>query len=451
MKKGKVIQLLSPENYIRQKARALPIRECWINAGWEEMKLANVIVSRKHSNGNLTVGFFLVDLLCTGVKDTYYSFNMPDFEYADLLKKASEREDLEKIDYTLVHNIIYAGIEFAEDYGFKPCKGFDLVKFILEEDNDSIELIDIECGHNGQPTVIERPDNRSEVKKAIAVLEKTAGQGNYYVIQGTEWDEDSLMSDDTDNEEPDIARIKDLFKRSHELSNEERAELIALSDNIFTDYLDMDMVEELGEKLSRELDALEFDRDYYDGLLGTRFDDPETAKKIFSKATEVLDVLLEKENTDKARKKLKSFKSKYGELPIAVRIGMQILEVEGKDESFYLLEEAVKQHPEYKLLKVYYLSRLASLGEIHESKIHYLDELNISYLFNGQQKFHPIEIYEYLLLRFNLAAAQNDLEMIQALRLLVEQLAPVDDSFMILLSFIIALRMSFLKEELSGE
>jgi hypothetical protein len=28
--KGKVIQMLSPENYIRKKARSLPIYECWI-------------------------------------------------------------------------------------------------------------------------------------------------------------------------------------------------------------------------------------------------------------------------------------------------------------------------------------------------------------------------------------------------------------------------------------
>ena len=34
-KKGKVIQMLSPENYIKQRARTLPIYECRINSDWE--------------------------------------------------------------------------------------------------------------------------------------------------------------------------------------------------------------------------------------------------------------------------------------------------------------------------------------------------------------------------------------------------------------------------------
>ena len=37
--KGKVIQMLSPENYIRQKARTLPVYECMVNSGWDETKI----------------------------------------------------------------------------------------------------------------------------------------------------------------------------------------------------------------------------------------------------------------------------------------------------------------------------------------------------------------------------------------------------------------------------
>jgi len=40
--KGKVIPMLSPENYIKTKARSLPIYECIVNADWEESKTAMV-------------------------------------------------------------------------------------------------------------------------------------------------------------------------------------------------------------------------------------------------------------------------------------------------------------------------------------------------------------------------------------------------------------------------
>ena len=71
---GKVIQMLSPENYIRKKARSLPIHECTINSHWEESGLANISIARRHTNGNITSCFYLIDLLCLGVKDTHYIF-----------------------------------------------------------------------------------------------------------------------------------------------------------------------------------------------------------------------------------------------------------------------------------------------------------------------------------------------------------------------------------------
>ena len=34
-------QILSPENYIRQRARNLPIFKCFVNEGWDEEGLAH--------------------------------------------------------------------------------------------------------------------------------------------------------------------------------------------------------------------------------------------------------------------------------------------------------------------------------------------------------------------------------------------------------------------------
>lgn len=41
----KVIQLpTSPENYIRTRARLLPIGKCYINEGWAESGFASIVV-----------------------------------------------------------------------------------------------------------------------------------------------------------------------------------------------------------------------------------------------------------------------------------------------------------------------------------------------------------------------------------------------------------------------
>ena len=181
-KKGKVVNLYqSPEKFIKTRSRQLPIYECLITEVWEDAGIANIFVARKHSNDNLTFGIYLVDLLCLGVKDSFYGFNIPEQEYRELIEKYTP-EDIEmvKCDYVLAHNIIYGAIEFAEEYGFYPHKDFAVSKYILEEDDENIELMDIEFGEDGIPCIVTTINN--EPKKVIAQLEKTAGHGNYKLI-----------------------------------------------------------------------------------------------------------------------------------------------------------------------------------------------------------------------------------------------------------------------------
>lgn len=189
-KNGKVIQMLTPENYIRQKARTLPLLECLVNTGWEENGLANIIVARKHTNGNITAGMFLVDLKCLGVKDANYWFNISGFQYNEIVNHASASMEMESASYELVHNIVYAGLDYADEFGFKPHKDFKVAQYILEDDSDDIELMDVECGLNGKPAFFRGPfDDDAKVARIIAQLERTAGSGNYiFIAEDEKWE-----------------------------------------------------------------------------------------------------------------------------------------------------------------------------------------------------------------------------------------------------------------------
>ena len=190
-KKGKIIQLPStPEKYIRTRARQLPVYECYITKQWKESGMANIIVARKHTNNNLTFGLYLVDLLCLGVKDTYYDFNITNFDYEDLKKEYFGKQDIVKCDYVLAHNIIYGAVEFADTFGFKPHKDFAVSKYILEEDDENVEFMEIEFGEENKPCVVTTIEN--EPKQIIAQLDKTAGKGNYKVIY---LDNEDLLDD----------------------------------------------------------------------------------------------------------------------------------------------------------------------------------------------------------------------------------------------------------------
>ena len=168
---------LSPKKYIETKARTLPIYKCYVNEGWKTVGLANVFVLRKHINGNITMGIFLADVFCLGVKEVTYFFNYTQLEIDKILKRVNKIGNIE-IDYNLAHNIIYAAHDFAMEYDIHPHKDFAIAKYILEEDDDNIPLIDIKVGgQNGYPFLVVK--NPNQHKDALEKLKKNAGEGYY--------------------------------------------------------------------------------------------------------------------------------------------------------------------------------------------------------------------------------------------------------------------------------
>ncbi|WP_162054061.1 tetratricopeptide repeat protein [Pontibacter pamirensis] len=174
---------LNDEKYLSSgRARSLPIYKCVINEHWEEDGMAEIFVSRKHVNGHVTVGVYLVDTFCTGVKSTFYYFNTTEEKFEDLL--TSIPVDMEDISYELAHNIIYGAIAYAQEYGIAPHPEFQLTQMILEEDTEDVELIELEFGRNGKPALLINPAGDPRAEYYLRQLEKHAGPGNYDVVDG---------------------------------------------------------------------------------------------------------------------------------------------------------------------------------------------------------------------------------------------------------------------------
>ena len=151
--KQKKQQQITPENYIKKIARSLPIDKCYINENWQEFGMASIIITRKHKTEKYTIGIYLVDTFALGTKDSFYKFHIDKSEVDEIVEKANEAKMIET-DYVLVHNIIYGANAFAEEHDFKTCKDFNISQYILEEDTEDIEFIDIEFGKDGEPFVI---------------------------------------------------------------------------------------------------------------------------------------------------------------------------------------------------------------------------------------------------------------------------------------------------------
>lgn len=170
------MQTLSPRKFVQTQARTLPLSKCMVNKDWEESQIANVSVMRKHANGNVTIGLYRVDLLCLGVKDTVFFFNTSEDEF--FTSYSSELADFKEIDYALAHNIVYAGHDFAMEFDIHPHHNFEITRFILEEDDHDVPVIEVPVGTDGVPhLIVEKAGQFAEI---LAKLKQYAGEGNYY-------------------------------------------------------------------------------------------------------------------------------------------------------------------------------------------------------------------------------------------------------------------------------
>ncbi len=207
---------LSPENYIRQKARKLPIFKCVVSKNWKEEGIFNVLVARQHVNSNITFGIYLVDLFCLGIRQTNFFFNIPLEEFNQMREQNGDIENEIEIDYDFAHNLIFTGLEYASELGLDPHPDFKLTKYILEEDDDNIPLIEVECGLAGKPFFIYGDEiNPMKIDNIFKKLEEAVGKDGFDFLDTTDTDE---LKDEERDEEANI----ELYRTYLDMTPEQR-------------------------------------------------------------------------------------------------------------------------------------------------------------------------------------------------------------------------------------
>ena len=94
-------QFLSPEKYLKERARTLKIHKCYVSASITEHGEGHVMVSRRHTGGRISMAMYLVDTYCLGVKNSLYGLRMEEDEFEELVESAYE---LEECPYEVAHN-----------------------------------------------------------------------------------------------------------------------------------------------------------------------------------------------------------------------------------------------------------------------------------------------------------------------------------------------------------
>ena len=184
-------QFLSPEKFMKQRARSLEIGTCFVSEDMHEYGEGYVIVTRRHTGGRISVAFYLIDIFCLGVKDSFYRLRLEEDELEEMLDRMP---NIIKCSYEEAHNWVYGAIAWAEEAGIAPDKSFAVTKYMLEEDTDEVPLIEYEFGHNGKHWLM--ANNNLELSRYLPLLKKNLGEGNYTLTVKTDYEDADLSEEE---------------------------------------------------------------------------------------------------------------------------------------------------------------------------------------------------------------------------------------------------------------
>ena len=171
---------VSPQSILRQ-ARTFPVYECLISDNWnkkDDMGLVQILLARQQPDGDICFGVYLVDKLCLGLKNTFANTGFTRSRYqSEIHNRIFRKQKPVECPIELAHQMIYASIEYAEQFGFEPQKDFAQSQYLLLPRGELEEPYDLTFGKDGKPFFISGPHDN--VPRIMRQLEKTAGTGNY--------------------------------------------------------------------------------------------------------------------------------------------------------------------------------------------------------------------------------------------------------------------------------
>ncbi len=166
---------------ILRRAREMPIEGAWVQEGWQERGAAIVVVARTNSSENVVFGNYVVDYMCTGVKDTAFATNVaPEVFDNEVIPRLYSGVPPAAISPDLAHEIVWGAVEYAESLGLRPVSAFRESQRVLSAPDSFERSGVVQFGYQGRPAYIPAPqDNQAAI---LTRLIDSVGLGNFYYI-----------------------------------------------------------------------------------------------------------------------------------------------------------------------------------------------------------------------------------------------------------------------------
>ena len=183
--------------------------EAFITKNWRETGLANVVVARIDDDGGATVGFFLVDHLCLGVKDAFLLDDLMENDLGEIIEERFPEGDMERLHPAWAKKFVEGAVAYADNLGFAPHRDYRKARRALSGIDTSICTETFAYGENGRPHFVQGGmEDEERTARILAALDARLGPDGYT----TTLREDVLADPDISDEA--IAETQKLLSRA---------------------------------------------------------------------------------------------------------------------------------------------------------------------------------------------------------------------------------------------
>jgi hypothetical protein len=138
-----------------------------------------------------------------GVKDAYFNVDIlpSEFQREFLPKIFSSAGTPTSISPDVAHEIVYGGVEYAKQFGFRPHADFKRAQLVLDPPELHPRTGTVTFGKDGKPFYVSGPhDNPEAIMRQLA---RVTGEGNFHFMTRLEELPEDLFVEELDEDDFD--------------------------------------------------------------------------------------------------------------------------------------------------------------------------------------------------------------------------------------------------------
>jgi hypothetical protein len=200
-KRAELVRRESHDPTVRlQRAARWPVVRALAGADLWEDGIGYLVIAREEAEGRLVYASFLVDVLCLGVKDSFWDAGtLGDFN--KMIERMGKAQAMVPIAPACLVKVVKGAVEFAGWFGFVPHPDFRHTSALLEGIDPAVCPQDYAFGRDGKPFYFRGPNESLAEAQAIAARVREAG--GHYVVGLSDLDPEDF--DEIEDDDDDLA------------------------------------------------------------------------------------------------------------------------------------------------------------------------------------------------------------------------------------------------------